>query len=218
MPYTAELHNALLGADDAADRFESLNGKAAVDGVLKDIIFRYNVADDFAIRLLHRHFDVKDGEKVVHHGNVAMPWEIPSLPEAVRERVVPSSFMTTSSGLFFPYEFTYGDSKGTGRSPDELLALHGDFIRDFGAALQQLGLIDVLSLAVAALMPGGIGMETTEGRANITIPMEASDALGGDGHIETVWTFDPLKPHAKGKCKYFCRKKDSHVRIHVLGQ
>ncbi|KAI0777290.1 hypothetical protein BD413DRAFT_609676 [Trametes elegans] len=215
--YTPERHNSLISADEAAEQFAKAGGRAVVDGPLKELFHRHNVAEQFAIRLLHRHFDVRDGEQVVHHGNVAFPWNVPQLPASVQGAVVPSSFVATAAGEVFPYEFAFAPGGATATATtDELLRVHENFVREFAAVLGQTGLLDVLSLAVLAHFTGGSGMEITEGRANVTVPLEVSDALEGEGAIETVWTFDPQRPDAPGKCKQRC-KGSPHRPVHTRG-
>ncbi len=204
-----------MGADDAAARFTALGGRAVVDGALKDIFFRHGVADKFAIRLLHRHFDVADDEKVVHHGNVAMPWETNNLPFAIQDKIIPSSFVISAADKLFPYEFTYVEPDVAATVQyGTVLSDHAAFLREFNAVLKSTGLIEVLSLAVLEYLTGGIGMETTEGRANITVPLEAADSDDVDS-IETVWLFDPKDPQQRGRCKLRCKMKGAHAKVHL---
>lgn len=224
VPYSAQLHNSLMDAHDAATRFDELHGRNVVDGPLKDVFFRHGVADKFAVRLLHRHFDVAQDEKVVHCGNVAMPWATTKLSPVAQDQIIPSSFIITSSGDLFPYEFTYAaaaaatggaTAKGS-QDLEALLAGHAAFLRDFNAVLKETGLIDVLSLAVLAYMSGGKGMESTEGRANVTIPLDAADETTREDAIETVWTYDTGTPlQAPGQCKVRCvGPSGKHKKVH----
>ena len=222
VPYSSQLHNNLMDAHDAAARFDELRGRNVVDGALKDVFFRHGVADTFAVRLLHRHFDVAQDEKVVHCGNVAMPWVTTKLSPVAQDHIVPSSFIITSSGDLFPYEFTYA-AEATGgaaakgsQDPEVLLAGHAAFLRDFNTVLKETGLIDVLSLAVLAYMSGGKGMETTEGRANVTIPLDAANETTRDDSIETIWTYDTGAPlQAPGQCKVRCvGPSGKHKKVH----
>ena len=62
--YSTANFNSLLDYSDVLPIFDSLDGDHLVNGAWKDVFRRHNVQGTVGLALLHKHFDLCDGERV----------------------------------------------------------------------------------------------------------------------------------------------------------
>lgn len=60
---------------------------------------------------LHRHFDLKDGEKPVELNNISTPWSVDEVPLPVGGEILPIDRLI-QDGKFMPYEFYFAPLNG----------------------------------------------------------------------------------------------------------
>jgi hypothetical protein len=193
--YLSEKYDALRPLRESEDLFR----KARVDELLNtkvcDLFLKYNIHETYGVSLLHRHFDMDAGEKLVENGSVSAPWAYHQPDDDLYGgSVVPRSWMF-SDGALYPYEFGY-NSRLSQAYPS--MPINNDFLAEFHELLEEHHLTDILGLtSVSPLAPGSMKYEKTWGRAMVVFTMaeDALDAMGKET-INALWYFGSVKPSA----------------------
>lgn len=66
--------------------------------------------DTFGVRLLHNHFELKDGEKLVEHNNHATSWKLEEGDKLVGGQVAPTAWLILKGQGLMPYELSLSHS------------------------------------------------------------------------------------------------------------
>lgn len=141
-PFDYELYNQLSGPSFATKRLEN-NGKFEdFLNEAKSIYEEYKVADKMGFRLLHRHFSIKNGQRMVEIYDE--DWGRPNyLTEITAEvdtpQAVAASFICTKGGI---YVFEYTDDRLAGAV---LKDLNKNFFSDVTKLLNKYALEEIIS-------------------------------------------------------------------------
>jgi hypothetical protein len=218
--YSAERHyNTLQDLSEAHDEFAARNVQNTVDSQIARLFVEHGVQSQLGLTLLHKHFPVHSGEKIVNYGAVACPWDTNTMTPEVSRDIRPSSWRFTERTALAPYEFEYimAPSHENILQEEELQA----FLGKLGIFLDQENLIHLLGVQVLDTVEGEPGLEFTADRANITLPLKVSGPDGDDG-VDALWVFgeelggDEGEKTVYKKCKKKCvKKKTGHRKVHT---
>ena len=171
-------YNSLLPIWNASERLRLVSNRAEAFGDIAKVFLDYRVQDLFGIVLLHNHFSMKPGQKLVTLGNVATPWDA-NTASTYSTKVNSTSFRFID-GAITPYEFTYGTKE---------LPL-GEEMQHFLAALLPVlvkwSLDNLLGICALPDISGAVSTEFTSGNANITLPVDLNPKAG---NIDAMWYF-----------------------------
>lgn len=158
----SEHFQALPTLERARARFKEINGEELVKDVFRQLFLKHGMDRKFGLVILHRHFDLGVGEKLVEYNGTSSPW--PTAPTNGVEEPRPSVWSKALDGQFRPTEFRYSCDDRAGMSEEEL-----SFMEEFDKLLQDIRASDVFGLCD---YPGdGFrgSCEITVGRANINL-------------------------------------------------
>ncbi|WP_157489070.1 hypothetical protein [Pseudofrankia sp. DC12] len=197
---------------------------------LGDIFVRHELFGVLGANLLHKHFNIDDGEVLVRRvsDNSAV-----TRPERYRPDLAPYLWRPVAIGEgswnFYPLEFLPAEQWSDDFSIDE----SGEFLFEFAEQSARLGVGDLFGVGLKVhrqltLRDNEILVETTdlERRELVVRPVDA-DSIAEE-LTETFWEFTPPelcgKPgvHAKGKCISHCSMHckghcKSHCNNHCSG-
>ncbi|KAF2179622.1 hypothetical protein K469DRAFT_798258 [Zopfia rhizophila CBS 207.26] len=164
--------------EEAHSRFISQSGDDLVANVFRPFFLEHGVERRFGLLMLHRHFKLQLGEKLVHYGPCATPWkEIDSMPEATP--IVWGVFRGRPHAL----EYKYSKGVTSDLSPNDL-----HFMDGFHQLQVEQGVDGMFGLCK---YPGDDfegSCEITQGRANVNLaPKNYSEDLIA---IDTTWFFE----------------------------
>lgn len=137
---------------------------------------RHRVHHILGLSLVHQHFDLKQDEKLVIIGNVALPIR----SDLFTDRMLASSWAFKGESLI-PYEFTLG---GTYIKMDQ----YQGFMVEIGTMIRALGLSDYIGLFALdtnASPASSTAVEFTVGSCNITLPLDISPNTGSS--VDAAW-------------------------------
>lgn len=164
---------------------------------------RHKMQRKLGVIVNHRHMEMAPGERLVHYGKVATPWQLDAVAPAIANKLQGATWAAVD-GALVPYEFRLGsETEGTRTDfPD-------GFARDLAAVLDSYGLAD--RLGVSALDDDDVldtplkRFECTMGTATVTMD-EMPDEVG-DETIDVFWGFDDAKegsPIVPWRCCFRC--------------
>lgn len=171
---------------------------------LGDIICEYELHEHVAANLLHKHFSLLKGERVVRETNNGIAYMRPcSYDDNPPENVLPYlwQFADGQQGRhFYPLEFAIYSVEDVeiAKTQIELISSNAQFLKEFANRLWQLGLEDIFGIAARSsrlelvLPPGHELLETTDS-INRVLTLEAVDekTLRDADTTETLWIFTP---------------------------
>ncbi|PGH30514.1 hypothetical protein GX50_06735 [[Emmonsia] crescens] len=208
----AALYNALRKVEDVT---EQLKANPEVLDELAHLLVANGLHQHYDIRLLHKHFDINDGERVVtfdgDNCKVSTPYNGEGVisPEVMKEHgvqrpagdgvIFASDFLIDENDAI-PYEFAYGPC-----APPEV-PLDRDFLRNWNSILRTHNMGGTLGLAVQDGVEVG-GFEESDSDARWSkITFEKDAILPGDanGYLTTSWR---INDHGSGlvelkQCSY----------------
>ncbi|KAK5988187.1 hypothetical protein PT974_12327 [Cladobotryum mycophilum] len=204
--YSVSHFQSLPSLEAVRANFSNLDGDELVKNVFKDFFVEHGMDRKFGLTMIHRHFDLAPGEKLVDYDGTSVPWQGPDRGLSAPQ---PCIWAFSANGELKPTEFRYSEAGNFTMGEDELL-----FIQKFKALLESYGATEVFGLC---LYPGddfnGL-CEITVGRANINLkPADWPKTLKA---VDTAWFFS--EPVWKRGCRCFCddyASDHSHNR-HVL--
>jgi hypothetical protein len=181
LSYNIEHYNSLPSIELASTRFDSQSKHEQAFSDIGKIFRDFGVHDQLALTLLHKHFHMEAGQKLVGMGNVAMPLDCRADPSETSANIHGSSFRFVD-GKVVPYEFSWDNAP----PPHSDEPIQG-FVNAFRRVLSTHDLIDVLGFATLTGDLDTIGMEFTQGNCNITLPFDPHPASGS---VEALWHFN----------------------------
>ncbi|KAB8760609.1 hypothetical protein FH972_026601 [Carpinus fangiana] len=188
----ATLYNSLRPVEDVTAQLK------ANPGVLDDLaklLVSNNLHKDYDIRLVHKHFDIDEDERVVSFDGdnckVSTPFNSQgTLPADVVEehsinigegQVFASDFLVNEIGMI-PYEFGYSP-----KAPRQV-PLGDNFVRDWTATLRARGMDGVLGLALQdGVAIGGYEESDPDARWSKVSYEDAPPGDGTIGYLTTSW-------------------------------
>jgi len=171
-----------------SERLASLGPRADL-AELRDIFERFGVTTRIGLALLHKHFTVEEGERVVEFGHVSTPWPVPDDGRVAGGYVVPRSWRFWDGSLE-PYEFGFNHP---GQEEYDDVDLPDDFVRQLQDFLTEANLLDVLGICAIGPAENVGRIEKNRGRVNFTVPAASPqdlDVRSTPTHSPSVWSFD----------------------------
>ncbi|KAI0528351.1 hypothetical protein GGR58DRAFT_519114 [Xylaria digitata] len=182
----------------ARSKFETKNGPKLIE-VTKDFFVREGMDRTFGLALMHRHFDIGEGEKLVEYEGTSAVW--PSVVNGM-EDPHPHIWSFSQSGNLTPTEFRYSNGQSTKMGEKELA-----FFTKFKGLLDQYEVTDLFGLAQYPGDDFNGTCEITVGNTNINLkPADYPEDLVS---VDTVWFFS--EPLWKRGCRCTCNANgDNH--------
>jgi hypothetical protein len=223
----AETYNALDGVEDANAQLSERGSLTTFLADFELLAMAHGVTDEFGAFLLHRHFDVNDGQMILERPEVSEDGEH-ALVAAPRPNQstdsLPTRWMLTSSEgerNFVPIEFSTDTGAVTGAAQ---LVDAPSFVDEFATLITDHGLDDLLGLCVVSrehLEPAdeeSWWVEESTHESSVVVVRPRSDARADD--IETVWIPVPVAGCGM-KCRTLCKVEPKvgggtiHVATHA---
>jgi len=167
---------------------------------LANVLEKHNVSHYVELHVLHKHFDLEDGEVIMHRelhipavdGQQGLVVDIakavPYHTTSGKRALVPVLWMASSAGSLVPYEFAA--QEGASRKIAQLSTqVWNDFSRDFCNQLKAYGLEDLVSLKDKSCI-NGAEYVVPGTRALFRVPIHAVTLQSSEPYIETGWTVD----------------------------
>ncbi|RDB19249.1 hypothetical protein Hypma_013538 [Hypsizygus marmoreus] len=201
--YSSAQINGLASEGAALGVFEADNVSEVVYGILKDVFAKHS-ATKFGLRLVHKpsstappnqkeaapeqkdaapELVLKDGDRLIRSGNVALVADISILSQETLDQLVPIAWGFKADGSLFPLEFAISANTEKDKLTDADLA----FIADVQAIIAGKPYSSILGVSLAAYQ--AVGVKSTIGVVNITLPFDFVDLFGGNRRHETAWGF-----------------------------
>lgn len=163
--------------------------QSLIKHAFRDIFEQFKVTNNIGLALLHKHFSINDGERVVEFGNVSTPWPVPNDGKMAGGYLVPRSWRFWDDQLE-PYEFGFNHP---GQEDYADFSLPAGFVEKLRSFLTEANLTEVLGICAigSAELTGRI--EKNRGRVNFTVPAASPQDLDtsmSPTHSPSVWSFD----------------------------
>jgi hypothetical protein len=149
------------------------------------------VQQTLGLAVLHRHFDLETGEKLVEYNAVAAPWRMTDAMQVIRGKVFPKSWaFAGDDGELYPYEFGYDPDVDGGFTAKFSQA----FVREMADLLKGNGLARTYGLSLISpdvWDPERPRMlEFTAGRTSVVVPLgEGLAEEDMKSVVEATWAF-----------------------------
>ncbi|KAI9855296.1 MAG: hypothetical protein M1813_009835 [Trichoglossum hirsutum] len=199
-PYEDRMFNDLPMFSDV---FRALEEKPVPDPVydqIRSVFLRYSVYQTIGLTVLHRHFDLETGEKLVEYNSVSAPWRMPDSLKVPKGKVFPKAWAFDVDGELYPYEFGYDpdvvapSDTGLDGGVYNSTTFNHAFIKEIRDVLTHNGLTRTHGLCLISPVvwdPSAPRMlEFTAGRTSIMIPL--SDSMSAkeiQSVVEATWVF-----------------------------
>ena len=163
------------GLEDVYDVNKRIEARPEAVASLAKLLVANGLDKAYDIRLVHKHFDINEGEQVVafdgENAKVSAVCADGELPFDVLGKhgiqpesdavIAPSDYIITEQGDAIPYEFAYGSA------PSSAPHLEKGFLTEWNSILRHHDLMEVLGLAIQEGTPlGGHEMSDIENRTN----------------------------------------------------
>lgn len=166
---------------------------------LLDIFRKYNVPQTMSIKLIHKHFSLKDKEVFVLR-DIAVPTQgaVSIMGPMTPQETLPLSglnYMVDNDGQLQPYEYTIspGPDLRTSRGPD--MRQYKGFFKEFSKLVAERNLQRKLGLKIAPKIDteGTMEFETDEKRGTILVPQDVGGLrrFESTASVSTEWAVDP---------------------------
>ena len=211
VPYSHETFHSAVHISDAGEEYRKRDAQKFVDGTLAPIFKKHKVEETFGVGLVHRHFDIKEDEKLVEFNNVSTPWTIDAglnevAVKGTNSLIYEVAWMLNKDGKWMAYEYAFSPVRGKDSYVVDIRdPKHHDFLVEYTAALKAGGWEKLLGMR-AWPGPGFNGvLEFTQGKANINLVPEQFDLSQEDGigYQETMWFW--AEEFAKKHTNCYCR-------------
>ena len=216
---SANTYNRLIIDHEATDRAALLDLKRKYLPELMKILVTHGVADFVELHLLHRHFQLDEGEAVVHRTlEIPGAGHVPSVcvdiakvidcGEPIRSFLVPILWMTSSSDDLIAYEYgldaSFGSHKrGVKSIPTEQWIA---FAREFSAHVRTADIADLVSFKDKQCINGGEYV-VPDMRVLFRVPIGSINLQPGSGLLDSGWGPDATT----GPDISFPKSTDKHV-------
>jgi len=193
---STKAYNNLPTVTEADSASEGLD---AVKKRLLDIVTRHGLSDKFGVRLIHKHFDMNDGEIPVFRDIDVQGICIAIFMGPVRDNslgpVFGQNFLLDSEGAIVPFEYT--------TSPCEAPSEYPGFVEELAHELLVSNAAKVLGLCTSAKRSESYTeFELPSLRSTIMIPTRLMP-VNGDVNIVTNWAAETFPAPVDG-CGHWC--------------
>ena len=201
--FGVQRYNQFLSIGEASSRFKRQLESAGLSdsqffAELAPLFTEEDKLSPFSPCLIHHHFSLKEGERMVSHGNYSTP------STDISPNIIPEFWLNSGEEI----EHRYVNDSGSIPPPPST-----DFLSQFKAILDKYG-IDILGIcyspSVDDLAPGFIFLETlvTKERAHIInhVPISSIDPATTS---PSVWTFE-----FQDNCFKVAKPKTSYCSSH----
>lgn len=161
--YQSSVYHALPSLHEANKTLRQQEGPRIIEGPLQALIRKYALGNTFAVSLVHRHFELKAGEKLVEFNSISTPWNVDN--KILGGIVEPTSWVSEGEEIR-PYEFSF---KPRTTEPEGILNVHKAFVEAFFGLLIEYGLQGIVGLMRLPAAGFTGGLEVTQGRSNIIL-------------------------------------------------
>ena len=172
-PYSVQIFNSIPDIHDARDAFTAKDGRAFVDTVFIPLVLKYGLEEKVGLGLLHRHFALGNGEKLVELNNISTAWDVEDdeTSSPVGGQILPTAFLI-QDGRFMPYEFCFTpiNRQPTFKSVDLTDPNIQSFLEEFVRAVKDAGLDGYVSLRVSPEGNFDKTLEVTQSKSNVNLP------------------------------------------------
>jgi len=210
-PYSASAFNTLPSLHDADAQFNESNAATVVNSILANIFTKHLVDGLLGVQLLHRHFQLSEGERLVDVGGASVPW-IDLGSEGLSSRILPVSWAFEGDS-YHPYEFQFVPPTEELQVPD----IPEPFFVEFNDVLKAHNLQGVLGVRSLKKRGGKPEMEITNGRTNVTFDYDPT-AAENETAIEASWAFaNNGTPATLSYCTSYCSSRSdygAHTKYH----
>lgn len=181
---------------DSERMFLMNNGPTVRSESVRNLFIKHGVVDGLGLILLHKHFELGDGQALVDYNSTSMAWDLKDTTVSgkgvVQEHggfIKPGAWLLspTKKRLIF-YEFCFHHHNATNNlaySQTTLLYLTEEFVDEFSEILHQDNLTGVLGVCLLK-SPLSTEIETSEGHANISVPVTDDTVFGPLNSIEAI--------------------------------
>lgn len=156
--------NSLPSITDAGSKLDTINGTTLVPTVFRDLFLRHKMDRTFGLMLLHRHFDLDKGGRLVEYGGTSVPRRLSKLSDSIH-----GSCWLLSDNSVRPYEYSYTSIREEATEPNLDNSTHQTFFHEFKDLLRKYNVEDVFGLCRYPGDDFAGRVEVTEGRANINL-------------------------------------------------
>jgi hypothetical protein len=173
-PYSVADFNKIPDLHGASQAFLDRDGEKFVRDVFGPLVIKHELQNNLGIGILHRHFALKEEEKLVEYKSTSVPFDrLASDGSFFGGKILPMAWQL-NDGKLMPYEFFFAPLE-TGK----LFDLTGDkivaFLDEFVKAAKSFHLDRVVALRLFPYPGYEGGLELSQGRANIVLnPGEVS--------------------------------------------
>ncbi|KAI1629693.1 hypothetical protein EDD37DRAFT_604573 [Exophiala viscosa] len=195
--YSHETYMSIRPLYDAHEEFTSKSGHDFIDTVAKPLLYTHSTNKTFGITLIYRPFDLKPTQKLVTFRDASMPWDVPDYDDEdaqlptlkTRKRMLavdPEWLDGRISYMSYEHQaFALPTLKANEEHPS--LNAFTDFLAEFGRAVQQAGLENVIGLFSRPSSDFQGGLERVEGGAVVLYP--PGEFVGADLEeaVQTGW-------------------------------
>lgn len=179
--YDWQACNSLLHLGQAREIFEKVDAIETITGPIRDIFLQHEAHHEFALTLLHTHFQIKSDQRLVDCRSVATPWIFKDDNAVVHKygRYVYPKAYRLANGKFEPYEFEFSHDLPHFQPNQTFLTALASF-------LHHRQLDGILGLRVLGKDDPDLNVEATEGTTNV---MVHKSNLPEESLVPTLWVF-----------------------------
>lgn len=167
-PYSVSRFNKIPDLHHGTTSFHAKDGMKFVSEVFGPLVLKHGLEDQLGITILHRHFDLKEPEKLVEFNNIALPWKNQGQDDSHSGgKILPNAWLL-DNGKLMPYEFffsPFNQDKSVDLTQDKVRTFLDEFVK--AAKYSSLDQIFALKMFPGIGFTGGL--EFSEDRANIVL-------------------------------------------------
>jgi hypothetical protein len=226
-PYETKDFNNLWDFDKAGPAFDDAEGATIVYEEMKQLFRMHDVQHVFGLQLLHQHFPLKDGERLVEFNGTSTP--VINVDQQLHA-IAPSILSVQKAGArieLHPVEFKIKSGNAVkdesslfcDKAFQNFVASKAPFFQEFHEVAKKFGLTEILGLAryPGAGFPGRVEMSVGRSCINLTPDQSSIYSIGGQAREATWYFTDDYIQHG---CKCLCpedkaNKHQGHSR-HVI--
>ncbi|KAF9473385.1 hypothetical protein BDN70DRAFT_885900 [Pholiota conissans] len=212
MHYSPSAFNSLPSLKAAEENFNVKEARQFLEGPIRQAFLDFGVQEKYGIALLHNHFPLQANQRLVDYRNTATAWlvddEVSPVSTKYNGQIVPRAYMFEKDDIV-PYEFSFVSAAENDGVTD--VATDVQFFNVLNQTLTSLGLEKLFGVRDLRDHDNNLGVEITEGEANIMLPHDGTHSPSE--LIEALWVFGPKTAPCYCLC-YCARSCGRHWRCH----
>ena len=179
--YRPQFYQELPGIVESYQRLVFRDRVKCIETELRQLFLDHQVEDIFGVRLVHKHFQLRDDERMIQHGNTALPWDPEMAATLEADGVVMTASWLFRNGVAWPYEFYYVPHAQAEDTTKVQVEDYAEFFTAYQDYLLKKGLTDVLGvyLLQSEKRVGGEGamleINMDKSRASVNFPLTNQD-------------------------------------------